>query len=105
MEKNEFMFGNISSDKLIEAQGVIMDVMHFVEKNKDSDDPEARKAAKTAMCILAIDDMMRRPVMNMLAESMVEQINSEKENRGGQLVILLPQEVSLSLFQRVINRK
>lgn len=83
MEKNEFMFGNISSDKLIEAQGVIMDVMHFVEKNKDSDDPEARKAAKTAMCILAIDDMMRRPVMNMLAESMVEQINSEKENRGG----------------------
>ena len=105
MEKNEVMFGNISTDKLIEAQGVIMDVMHFVEQNKDSDDPEARKAAKTAMCILAIDDMMRRPVMNMLAKSMVEQINAEKSDRGGQLVILLPQEVSLSLFQRVTNRK
>ena len=83
MEKNEFMFGNISSDKLIEAQGVIIDVMHFVEKNKDSDDPEARKAAKTAMCILAIDDMMRRPVMSMLAKSMVEQIEAEKSDRGG----------------------
>lgn len=81
MESKDLMFGQTSPDDLMKAQGVISDVLNFIVENKDSDDKEKKDAARAAMAIVCIDNLMKSHIITALAKDIAE--NIESEHRGG----------------------
>lgn len=89
------MFGQTSPDDLMKAQGVISDVLQFIVKNKDSDDKEKKDAARAAMAIVFIDNLMKSHIITALAKDIAENIASE--HRGGANPDSQPRSISIPI--------
>lgn len=102
MESKDLMFGQTSPDDLMKAQGVISDVLHFIVENKDSDDKEKKDAARAAMVLVCLDNLMKSQIIKSLAKDIAE--NIESEHRGGQIMIV-SREAYLFRSQPARNRR
>lgn len=104
MESKDLMFGQTSPDDfLMKAQGVISDVLHFIVENKDSDDKEKKDAARAAMALVCLDNLMKSQVIKALAKDIAE--NIESEHRGGGRILIVSREAYLFRSQPARNRR
>lgn len=95
MESKDLMFGQTSPDDLLKAQSVISDVLQFIVKNKDSDDKEKKDAARAAMAMVCLDNLMKSQIINALAKDISE--NIESEHRGGANHDSKPRSISIPI--------
>lgn len=72
------MFGEVSAEQLVAAQGTIADVLRFIVDNKDSDDKDKKSAARAAMALICLDSMMTHSIITSLAKDISKSIEREK---------------------------
>ena len=78
-EKKEIMLGGVSWDELAEAQKKIGDALVFIAENIDTEDKEIRGAIMAGFSLIALDDMMKKPLCNMIAKQFDAQIKAERK--------------------------
>lgn len=72
------MFGEISVEKLIEAQKTVSGVIQFIIDNKDSDDAEKRSSARMALAFICVDHLMTHSAVMSLAAQENKRMEREK---------------------------
>lgn len=81
MEKKELMFGEISVGALADAQNTILEVIHFILDNKDSQDKDKKSAARTALALICLDQIMTFDLIKQLSKEMSDDIESELKDK------------------------
>ncbi len=80
MEKKEIMFGEISAVELAKAQQTVLNVIRFIVDNKDSYDEDKKSAARTAMALICLDQIMTSGIISSLAKEISDCIESEQQD-------------------------
>lgn len=80
MEKKELMFGEISAEELAEAQKTVLNVVRFIMDNKDSYDKDKKSAARAAMAMICLDQIMTSSIISSLAKEISDDIESEQQD-------------------------
>ena len=88
MDKKEIMIGDISGDDLMKAQDTVRNAVVWIASNFDHADEQMKADIVVVFSLLALDDMMQRPVRMTITKKIREHLErkSFESERLGETV-------------------
>ena len=78
MEKETAKFGDVTLEQLAEAHNIVSSVLRFAAENMLSPDKEKREAARTGFALLIMNEVLEKPIRDMVAKVIREDIEREQ---------------------------
>lgn len=77
--KEKIKFGEVTMGQLLDAFGVVSDVLKFIQENRQSTDIEAKETARMAFTVVMIDDMVKHRIVAEIARDEAEKILNKEQ--------------------------
>lgn len=79
-DKKEIMLGDISLDRIAEAQKTIHEALMYISENIDSENKEKKDELIASFALLMMDDIIQRPLRSKVARQIAQTIEREKSH-------------------------